>query len=166
MERQVSALANVDEIPAGGKECGAEYERPLGRLRGDRRVRCNRPFGHEGDHEEHDFAAAEVICRWERQYQPGRAPRQLGALSELVDGLNREVRALAAEVAEVRKAQQGPMRTTEGARIPPLPRWLVDAAGRTHDSGLALGFAGSAWVSAWMAAQAGDMSHELEATDG
>jgi hypothetical protein len=37
--------------------CRSEYERPGGRNRGDRIVRCHLPDGHPGEHEEADTEA-------------------------------------------------------------------------------------------------------------
>lgn len=146
-------------VGTGG--CGAEYERAGGRLRGDRVVRCNLPFGHVGDHEERDDNG-EVISSWQRQYRPGKSRQVPGLAIEpdastpptapvdvLVEGLNREIAALSAEVAALKADRQPPAAPPAGTRIPPLPRWLIDAAGHTDDPGLALGFAGSAWVTAW-----------------
>lgn len=159
----MSALINADEIPEPLQPgaCGAGLERPGKRARGEQPTvvaKCDLAFGHVTDHEEHD-AAGQILSTWPRLYKPA-PPRQLAQVAELVDGLNREVRALAEQVDELRTARDGPLRTPEGTRIPPLPLWLIRAAERTQDPGLALGFAGSAWVSAWNAA------HELDATAG
>lgn len=163
----MSALTNLDEIPERGTplgpgSCRAEYPRPSG-VEVGRVIRCNLPFGHDGDHTERD-AQGEPLTTWTRQYTPSRTPRDVTKLAEMVDELHREVRTLVGEVAALREARTGPVRTPAGHAIQPLPAWLFSAASRTSDPGLALGFAGSAWVSAWMAAT--QASPPAAATDG
>lgn len=55
-------------------ECRAQYQRPGGRQPGDRIVRCARPTGHDGAHEEPDGAAWEDLpaeqCPSERAHGP------------------------------------------------------------------------------------------------
>lgn len=140
-------------MSVGAKGCGAQYERPGGRQHDDRIVSCTLPFGHVGDHEERD-ADGEVLNAWTRAYRP-RTPQVVPpGVAAQVEELTRQIQALASDVATLQEARGGPMRTPTGHAIPPLPPWLVSAASRTADPGLALGFAGSAWVSAWMAATA------------